>query len=49
MADKNIEPVSGNYISPYMQNVAGMFMPVVGKADRVLCVALVTELVPLEE
>lgn len=49
MADKNIEPVSGNHLSPYMQDVTGLFVASAGKADRVLRVSSVAELVPLVE
>ena len=47
MADKNIDPLSGNYNSPYMQDITGMFMLFAGKTDRVLRVSLLAELVPL--
>ena len=47
MADKNIDPVPGNYISPYMQDITGMLMLFAGKTDRMFRMPPVAELVPL--
>lgn len=47
MADKDIDPVSGNHISPYMQDITGMFMLLAGKTDWMFRVSLIAELVPL--
>ena len=40
MADKDIDPVSGNHISPYMQDITGMFMLLAGKTDWMFRVSL---------
>lgn len=47
MADKDIDPVSGNHISPYMQDITGMFMLLAGKTDWMFRVSLIAKLVPL--
>ena len=47
MADKDIDLVSGNHISPYMQDITGMFMLLAGKTDWMFRVSLIAELVPL--
>ena len=47
MAEKDIDPVSGNHISPYMQDITGMFMLLAGKTDWMFRVSLIAKLVPL--
>ena len=47
MADKDIDPVSGHYISPYMQDITGVFMLLAGKTDWMFRVSLIAELIPL--
>ena len=47
MEYKDIDPVSGHYISPYMQDITGVFMLLAGKADWMFRVSLIAELVPL--
>ena len=47
MADKDIDLVSGNHISPYMQDITGMFMLLAGKTDWMFRVSLIALLVPL--
>lgn len=46
MADKDIDPVSGNHISPYMQDITGMFMLLAGKTDWMFRVSLIAETCP---
>ena len=47
MADKDIDPVSGNHISPYMQDITAMLMLLAGKTERMFRMHTLAELVQL--